>query len=47
MILESFQTVLPRQRFTGVHDTERFKSRLSNFELDIIEQLHNKLKNRN
>ena len=33
--------------FTGVHDTERQKPCLCNFELDIIDLLHNKLKNRN
>ena len=32
------------KRLTGVHDTERWKTSLSNFELDIIDWLYNKLK---
>ena len=34
------------KRFTGAHDTEHKKPSLSNFELEIMDQLYNKLKNR-
>ena len=33
------------KHFMGVHDTERLKPGLSNFEVDIIDQLYNKLEN--
>ena len=34
------------KRFAGVHDIERKKPSLSDFVLDIIDRLYNKLKNR-
>ena len=33
------------KHFMGVHDTERLKPGLSNFDVDIIDQLYNKLEN--